>query len=94
MRVANDVFVAQACAGGDAVPGSTAPRGDALSPGSRAEIGLVNSAIGGVIRLGTRTKRPPRVFTTLARHRGVGAWLRFAGRLMPGGSCRGRTPSW
>jgi alkylhydroperoxidase family enzyme len=64
-------------------PRRTATR---VAPGSRAEIGGLNAAICGVIRLGARTKHPPRVFTTLARHRRLfRAWLRFAGRLMPGG---------
>lgn len=61
-----------------------APR---VTPGERSEIGLVNSAIVAIAQRVVRTRRPPRVFTTLARHRRLfRAWLRFAGRLMPGGS--------
>jgi AhpD family alkylhydroperoxidase len=64
-----------------------APR---ITPGTREEIGRVNAAICAAIALGARTPgRPPGVFTTLARHRGLfRAWLRFAGRLMP----RGKLP--
>jgi len=62
---------------------ASAPR---IAPGSRKDIGLVNAVIGAVIRRGARTSRPPRIFTTLARHRRLfRAWLRFASRLMPGG---------
>jgi AhpD family alkylhydroperoxidase len=59
-----------------------------ITPGTRAEIGPVNAALCAAIALGARTpRRPPRVFTTLARHRGLfRAWLRFAGRLMPRGA--------
>jgi AhpD family alkylhydroperoxidase len=61
-----------------------APR---VAPGGRREIGLVNSVIALIARRVAHTRRPPRVFTTLARHRRVfRAWLRFAGRLMPGGT--------
>ena len=61
-----------------------APR---IAPGRRAEIGPVNAAICRVIGLGAGTGAPPRVFTTLARHRSLfRAWLRFAGRLMPRGT--------
>lgn len=57
-----------------------------LSPGRRADIGWANALIVDVIRLGARTRRPPNLFTTLARHRRLfRAWLRFAGALMPGG---------
>jgi AhpD family alkylhydroperoxidase len=58
-----------------------------VKPGGRSEIGLVNGAIVSIARLVVRTRRPPHVFTTLARHRRLfRAWLRFAGRLMPGGT--------
>lgn len=61
-----------------------APR---IPPGRRSEIGLVNSAIAEIARRVARTRRPPRIFTTLARHRRLfRPWLRFAGRLMPGGT--------
>jgi alkylhydroperoxidase family enzyme len=56
-----------------------------MPPGSRSEIGFVNAAIGRVLGAATGGP-PPNVFTTLARHRRLfRPWLRFAGRLMPGG---------
>jgi AhpD family alkylhydroperoxidase len=56
-----------------------------IAPGSRRQIGPVNSAIAWVIARATGG-RPPNVFTTLARHRGLfRRWLFFAGGLMPGG---------
>ena len=40
-----------------------------------------------MIGRGAGTHTPPNVFTTLARHRRLfRAWLRFASRLMPGGT--------
>jgi alkylhydroperoxidase family enzyme len=56
-----------------------------IVPGTRAQIGLVNAAIARV--LGLATGGPPqRIFTTLARNRGLfRRWLWFAGGLMPGG---------
>src|SRR5436305_789613 len=55
------------------------------SSGSRAEIGLLNAGIVRLISLGTGGRRF-RIFTTLARHRGLfRRWLWFAGGLMPGG---------
>jgi alkylhydroperoxidase family enzyme len=60
-----------------------APR---VAPGGRREIGPINSVIAAIARRVARTRNAPRVFTTLARHRRLfRAWLRFAGRLMPGG---------
>jgi alkylhydroperoxidase family enzyme len=57
-----------------------------IAPGSRAEIGAVNALIVQVLRLAGGTRRPPNLFTTLARHRRLfRPWLRFAGALMPGG---------
>jgi alkylhydroperoxidase family enzyme len=57
-----------------------------IPPGGRAEIGPVNALVCRVLGLPTGG-RPLRVFTTLARHRGLfRAWLRFAGRLMPFGT--------
>ena len=57
-----------------------------LPPGSRAEIGRVNALIVAVIGRAAGTRRPPHVFSTLARHRRLfRAWLRFAGALMPRG---------
>ncbi len=62
---------------------SSEPR---LQPGSRAEIGRVNSLIVAAIGRAAGTRRPPHLFTTLARHRRLfRAWLRFAGALMPRG---------
>jgi AhpD family alkylhydroperoxidase len=60
-------------------------RNPRIAPGGRAQIGAVNSAI--VWAIGRATGgRPPNVFTTLARHRGLfRRWLWFAGGLMPGG---------
>src|SRR3954468_7280245 len=61
-----------------------APR---VAPGGPREIGPVNAALCRAIGLATPGRRPPRVFTTLARHRRLfRAWLRFAGRLMPRGT--------
>jgi AhpD family alkylhydroperoxidase len=57
-----------------------------VPPGSRREIGLVNVLIAAAIGRVTGGG-PPHVFTTLARHRRLyRPWLRFARRLMPGGS--------
>jgi S-formylglutathione hydrolase FrmB/alkylhydroperoxidase family enzyme len=57
-----------------------------IPPGTRREIGFVNSLIASVIGRATGGP-PPRIFTTLARHRRLfRAWLRFAGRLMPRGT--------
>jgi alkylhydroperoxidase family enzyme len=56
-----------------------------IEPGRRSDIGLVNTAIAHVLGAATGG-RPPNLFTTLARHRGIyRKWLRFAGALMPGG---------
>ncbi len=62
--------------------GSNRPR---IGPGGRREIGAVNAAIVWVLGRATGGK-PPHIFTTLARHRGLfRRWLWFAGALMPGG---------
>jgi alkylhydroperoxidase family enzyme len=62
----------------------TAPR---ITPGTTAQIGRMNTLIARVIGLAGGTGRPPNLFTTLARHRRLfRPWLRFAGRLMPGGA--------
>lgn len=62
---------------------SEAPR---IAPGGPREIGRVNWAIARLLGVATGGP-PPHVFTTLARHRRVfRPWLRFAGRLMPGGT--------
>lgn len=58
-----------------------------IAPGSRREIGLVNAAIVRVLGAAIGGGEPPRVFTTLARHRRLfRRWLWFAGALMPGGT--------
>jgi alkylhydroperoxidase family enzyme len=63
---------------------SDAPR---IAPGTRASNGRVNWATARVIGLGGGTAGPPNLFTTLGRHRRLfRPWLRFAGRLMPGGT--------
>lgn len=56
-----------------------------IAPGSRSEIGVVNSVITRLLGLMSGTN-PPNLFTTMARQpRLFRGWLRFAGRLMPGG---------
>lgn len=56
-----------------------------IAPGNRRQIEPVNAAIAWAIGRATGG-RPPHVFTTLARHRGLfRRWLWFAGGLMPGG---------
>jgi alkylhydroperoxidase family enzyme len=66
---------------------AAAPR---IAPGTRREIGTLNSLIAAGIGMATGGP-PPRIFTTLARHRRLfRAWLRFAGRLMPRGSLERR----
>ena len=65
------------------------PPASRIPPGDRAAIGPLNAVITRIIGLGAGTGRPPHVFTTLARHRRLfRAWLRFASRLMPGGTLR------
>jgi alkylhydroperoxidase family enzyme len=60
-----------------------APR---IAPGSREEIGSLNTLIGSIAARVIGTVAPPHLFTTLARHRRLfRPWLRFAGVLMPGG---------
>jgi alkylhydroperoxidase family enzyme len=62
---------------------SVSPR---IPPGTRATTGVINAAIARVIGLVGGTDGPPGLFTTLGRHRRLfRPWLRFAGRLMPGG---------
>lgn len=70
--------------GGDpaAVVGARDPR---ITPGSRADIGLLNTAVIGVLGRMAGTN-PPNLFTTLGRNRRLfRGWLRFAGSLMPRG---------
>ncbi len=56
-----------------------------IAPGNRQQIGLLNYGLAKLIGLATGG-RPPNVFTTLARNRGLfRRWLWFAGGLMPGG---------
>jgi AhpD family alkylhydroperoxidase len=56
-----------------------------IAPGSRRQVGFVNALITGAIGRASGG-RPPNVFTTLARNRGLfRRWLFFAGGLMPGG---------
>ena len=56
-----------------------------ITPGDRRQIGAVNAAIAWAIGRASGG-RPPNVFTTLGRHRGLfRRWLWFAGGLMPGG---------
>ncbi|WP_320670021.1 carboxymuconolactone decarboxylase family protein [Patulibacter defluvii] len=61
---------------------ATAPR---ITPGGRREVGLPTWGFAQVAGLVTGT-RAPHLFLTLGRHRKLfWGWLRFAGRLMPGG---------
>jgi AhpD family alkylhydroperoxidase len=61
---------------------SPSPR---IVPGSRRDVGPVNWLIAAIAGRVTGTP-PPNLFLTLGRHRGLfRGWLRFAGRLMPGG---------
>lgn len=56
-----------------------------IAPGSRADIGWINWIIATVAGRVAGTG-PPNLFLTMARHRGLfRGWLRFAGKLMPGG---------
>ena len=60
--------------------------GPRIGSGNRAEIGRINALIASVIGWTMGTTAPPRIFTTLSRHRRLyRPWLRFAGALMPGG---------
>ncbi len=61
---------------------STTPR---LAPGGRRDIGTINWTFAQLAGLVARTEAP-NVFLTLGRNRRLfRGWLRFAGRLMPGG---------
>lgn len=54
-------------------------------PGTRREVGLLTWLLAGGSGLVAGT-RPPRLFLVLGKHRKLfRGWLRFAGRLMPGG---------
>jgi AhpD family alkylhydroperoxidase len=62
-----------------------APNGPRIAPGNRRQLGWVNFGIAKLAGFVTRG-RPPHIFTTLGRHRGLfRRWLWFAGALMPGG---------
>lgn len=57
-----------------------------IAPGTRSEVGLPNWLVCRVLGAAGGTP-PPNLFTTLGRHRRLfRGWLRFAGRLMPGGA--------
>jgi AhpD family alkylhydroperoxidase len=57
-----------------------------IPAGTRAHTGTVNALIARVMGVTGGTDGPPQLFTTLGRHRRLfRPWLRFAGRLMPGG---------
>jgi AhpD family alkylhydroperoxidase len=57
-----------------------------VAPGGRREVGAVNWAVSRAAGLAAGTG-PPNLFLTLGRNRALfRGWLRFAGRLMPGGS--------
>jgi AhpD family alkylhydroperoxidase len=57
-----------------------------IPPGDRRDVGLFTWGLSRVSGLVTRTS-PPNLFLTLGRHRKLfRGWLRFAGRLMPGGT--------
>jgi AhpD family alkylhydroperoxidase len=62
--------------------GSEMPR---IAPGDRQQLGWLNAGIARLAGLATRGQ-PPRIFTTMGRHRRLfRRWLWFAGALMPGG---------
>ncbi|MFA4928959.1 MAG: carboxymuconolactone decarboxylase family protein [Patulibacter sp.] len=61
----------------------SAPR---IAPGTRRQVGTFTWAFAAVAGRVTGTT-PPNLFLTLGRHRKLfRGWLRFAGRLMPGGT--------
>ena len=56
-----------------------------IAPGGLAQLGLVNWALCRVLSRAAGTA-DAHLFSTLGKHRGLfRGWLRFAGRLMPGG---------
>ncbi len=64
----------------------TTVRGARIDPGGRREIGLPNWLFAQISGLVAGTA-PPNLFRTLGRQRRLfRGWLRFAGRLMPGGT--------
>lgn len=61
----------------------TTPR---IAPGRRGDIGTINWTMIGVGAKVAKAPAMPKLFTTMARHRGLfRGWLFFAGRMMPGG---------
>jgi AhpD family alkylhydroperoxidase len=59
--------------------------GARITPGTRSDVGLFAWGFAQVAGKVSRT-RPPHLFLTLGRHPKLfRGWLRFAGRLMPGG---------
>ncbi|MEA2477947.1 MAG: hypothetical protein QOC87_2146, partial [Actinomycetota bacterium] len=61
-----------------------------IAPGGRSEVGWLNWTIARVSGRVAGTG-PPNLFLTLGRHRGLfRGWLRFAGKLMPGGKLQRR----
>ena len=57
-----------------------------VPPATRREAGLVNSLLLRISARAAKTTRPPNLFATMARNRGLfRRWLLFAGKLMPGG---------
>jgi alkylhydroperoxidase family enzyme len=65
---------------------TTERTGARIAPGTTQQIGRVNALIATVIGRTMGSTAPPRIFTTLSRHRRLyRPWLRFAGALMPGG---------
>lgn len=64
----------------------TAPGAARIAPGDRRQVGLLTTLVAQVSGrvIGTT---PPNLFLVLGRHRKLfRGWLRFAGRLMPGGT--------
>ena len=63
----------------------TAPSQPRIAPGDRHDLGLFNYGFARVAGMVTRTN-PPNLFLTMGRQRALfRGWLRFGGRLMPGG---------
>lgn len=57
-----------------------------IRPGDRSDVGMTNWTISRIAGRLAGTN-PPNLFLTMSRHRRLfRGWLRFAGRLMPGGS--------
>lgn len=57
-----------------------------IAPGSRADVGVLGWLVSTVSGRVSGTAGAPNLFLTLGRHRPLfRGWLRFAGRLMPGG---------